>query len=144
MRSIDTNVFLYAINRDCPEHDAAKSFVRGALQEPAGWVVADQVWFELYRLLRNPAVLKNPLAAPQAADTIDWYRNSTGWLTCAWEPEMMKRLMPLWRDEAVPARSGFDSVLAVTLVAHGVDTLYTRNTKDFERFGLFHLSNPID
>ena len=29
--------------------------IESALAEPAEWIVADQVYFELYRLLRNPA-----------------------------------------------------------------------------------------
>ena len=74
MNSIDTSVLLYAINRDCPEHGAAIGLVRRALAEPSSWIVADQVWFELYRLLRNPSVLSAPLSAADAAETIEWYR----------------------------------------------------------------------
>lgn len=144
MKSIDTNVFLYAVNSDCPEHEKAKKLVKDALKNPAEWLMADQVWFELYRLLRNPSVLKNPLGAQQAADTISWYRYKTGWLSCAWEPDMMEKLLPFWRDETLPPRSSFDLILGVTLASHGVNTLFTRNTKDFEPFGLFNLQNPID
>jgi hypothetical protein len=31
----------------------------------------------------------------------------------------------------------------VTLRSHGVETFYTRNTKDFERFGWFKLIDPV-
>ena len=119
MNSIDTSVLLYAINRDCPEHGAAIGLVRRALAEPSSWIVADQVWFELYRLLRNPSVLSAPLSAADAAETIEWYRGRSGWLT-------------------------FDAVLAATLKAHGVRTLYTRNSRDFRTMGLFEVSDPIE
>lgn len=144
MNSIDTNILLYAINRDCPEHGAAIGLVRRALAEPSSWIVADQVWFELYRLLRNPSVLGAPLSAADAAETIEWYRGRSGWLTCAWEPDLMPRLSAVWRRSAFSARSTFDAVLAVTLKAHGVRTLYTRNSRDFRTMDLFEVSDPIE
>lgn len=52
MLSIDTNILLYAQNRDCPEHDAAAAF----LVECAGRAdvaVCELVLMELYQLLRN-------------------------------------------------------------------------------------------
>ncbi|WP_319563127.1 hypothetical protein [Marispirochaeta sp.] len=119
-------------------------FIQHALKKPRSWILADQVWFELYRLLRNPAVLSKPLAAEQAAGTIEWYRNQSGWLCCAWEPDMMTRLLPFWRNKGIPPRNSFDLVLAVSLAAHGVKTLYTRNIRDFESLKLFQVTNPLD
>jgi len=144
VNSIDTNILLYAINRDCPEHGAAIGLVRRALAEPSSWIVADQVWFELYRLLRNPSVLSAPLSAADAAETIEWYRRRSGWLTCAWDPDLMPRLSAVWRRDAFSARITFDAVLAVTLKAHGVRTLYTRNTRDFQTLEMFEVRDPID
>ena len=143
MKSIDTNILLYAVNRECPEHTQSLQLVRTALQEPHLWIIADQVWFELYRLLRNPAVLSKPLSAEQAVYTIKWYRQQSGWLSCAWEPDMMTSLLSYWEDESFPARNSFDLVLAITLAHHGVDMLYTRNTRDFESLNLFKLQNPL-
>jgi uncharacterized protein len=144
VNSIDTNIFLYAINSDCQEHREAHALILEALERPAGWIIADQVWFELYRLLRNPKVLAEPLDATRAADTIHWYRQKSGWLSCAWEPDMMHKLLPLWRNGQYAPRNSFDLILAVTLASHGVDTFYTRNTRGFEACGFFTLHNPIE
>jgi predicted nucleic acid-binding protein len=57
LQSLDTNILLYAINADCPEHGICADLVNRALQQGDEWIIADQVWFELYRLLRNPAEL---------------------------------------------------------------------------------------
>jgi predicted nucleic acid-binding protein len=144
VNSIDTNILLYAVNRDCPEHKAGMELVQHALKEPRSWIIADQVWFELYRLLRNPIVLTKPLGADAAADTIEWYRQHSGWLTCAWEPDMMRDILPHLKNKTFAAQNTFDLVLAITLASHGVEVLYTRNTRDFEALGLFDLRNPID
>jgi toxin-antitoxin system PIN domain toxin len=143
MKSLDTNILLYATNADCEEHAACRGLVTEALKEGDVWVIADQVWFELYSLLRDPAVLQRPLDAGRAADTIAWYREKSGWLRCAWEPAMMGDLEPLWRSASFSPRRVFDLVLAVTLKAHGVDRFYTRNVRDFEGLGFFELIDPV-
>lgn len=143
MKSLDTNILLYSINTDCSEHTICKKLVDKALNEKDSWIVADQVWFELYRLLRNPVVLQNPLDAAQAAGTINWYREKSGWLKCAWEPDMMKELNSIWNEKFFSAKKSFDAVLGVTLKAHGVKDFYTRNIKDFENFNFFSVINPL-
>ena len=143
MKSLDTNILLYSINSDCPEYLLCRQLVDKALQEKESWIVADQVWFELYRLLRNPVVLQNPLTASQAAETIDWYREKSGWLKCAWEPDMMKELYSHWKEEPFAARKSLDAILAVTLKAHGVKKFYTRNNNDFDNFKFFTVINPL-
>jgi uncharacterized protein len=143
MKSMDTNVLLYGINKDCPEHQACSSLVRQALATPESWIIADQVWFELYRLLRNPAVLAHPLGGAQAAATISWYRNRSGWLHCSWEIGMMPMLEAYWIRDSFPPGRTFDLVLAVTLENNGVKELHTRNTKDFELVDSFTVINPM-
>ena len=120
MKSLETSILLYALNADCTEHDRARTLVESALGEADRWIVADQVYFELYRLLRNTSVLTANLSAADATRTIEWYRTRSGWLHCAYDP----RLMPL--------------------ATNGVREFHTRNTADFAPFELFTLCNPID
>jgi uncharacterized protein len=143
MNSLDTNILFYALNSGCPEHVPCWNLIERALSEKNRWIVAEQVWFELYQLLRNKAVLEKPLDPQPAAEAVAWYRNRSGWLHCAWETDMMEELNEIWRRSEFPSRNGFDAVLAVTLKAHGVHTFYTRNTKDFAPFGFFSLIDPI-
>ena len=49
MKSLDTNVLLYALNADCAEHTSARAIVELALNESDQWIIADQVYFELFR-----------------------------------------------------------------------------------------------
>jgi predicted nucleic acid-binding protein len=144
MKSLDTNVLFYSLNADCPEHPACLSLVKGALSSPQDWIVADQVWFELYRLLRNPSILRQALSASEAAQKIDWFRSRSGWGCCAWEPFLMDQFKPLWQRESFPVRRTFDLILALTLKAQGVDEFFTRNTKDFDDLGFFAVRNPLD
>jgi len=144
MKSFDTNILLYAVNRDCPEFEAANVAIDFALTRPDEWCLADQTLFELYRLLRNATVLQRPLSGSEAADLLLYYREKTGWHRCAWELPFMNELVPfIGRNDFRPRRF-FDVVLAITLKRNGVKRLYTRNVKDFEGLDFFEVVNPID
>jgi predicted nucleic acid-binding protein len=143
LKSLDTNILLYAINVDCAEHKNCSALVRTSIEEPGEWIVADQVWFELYRLLRNNVVLKKPLSAKDASEAISYYRHKMGWLHCAWDVHFMKQLETVWNVNSFSASKSFDLILAITLKNFGVKTFYTRNTKDFEKLKFFNLVNPI-
>lgn len=143
MNSLDTNLLFYSLNADCSEHQVCLALVNRALAAPQEWLVADQVWFELYRLLRSPAVQSQPLSAPEASSKIEWFRGRSGWARCAWEPFLMDRLQSRWQKEAFPARRTFDLVLALTLQANGVTEFFTRNTRDFEDLGFLGLTDPL-
>ena len=144
MKSLDTNLLFYSINTLVPEHQGSRAFILQALAQPSEWIVADQVWFELYRLLRNPVLTETPLSATEADETIDYFRNRSGWSRCAWEPVTMDKLRKHWRVQSFPPRRTFDLVLAHTLKANGVTEFYTHNTKDFAEYGFFRVTDPLD
>lgn len=60
MISIDTNLLLYSLNRNCVEHARARSFLQQCADR-TDVAIAELVLVELYVLLRNPAVVSRPL-----------------------------------------------------------------------------------
>ena len=145
MKSGDTNLLLYAMNSGCVEHARARPWLEGALAEPRSWIFADQVLFELYRLLRHPKVMAKPLSTKEALGQISWFREETGFLHCGYEESRWAGV--LRAVESQGERSGLlihDAVLAETLRAQGVERFYTRNVSDFSGFGFFELVNPLD
>lgn len=143
MNSLDTNILYYATNTACPEHATARSLLERVAREPLQWIVADQVLFEYYRLVRNPAVLAKPLAALEAAQRLHFFRNELGCRHCAYDRECWEEAIITLSEPLFPARRTFDLVLAVTLHRNGVDTFYTRNLADFEGYGWFKVIDPL-
>lgn len=144
MNSGDTNLLLYAMNRGCTEHAAAKAWLEAALAEPREWIFSDQVLFELYRLLRHPRVMTRAMAARDALAQIAWFREETGFLHCGYEEARWAGVLRALESHA--ERSGLlvhDAVLAETLRAQGVTRFYTRNIADFSGFGFFEVVNPL-
>jgi toxin-antitoxin system PIN domain toxin len=139
--SIDTNLLLYSLNRDCPEHGAARAFVE-ACAGRADVAIAELVLVELYVLLRNPAVVRRPLEAAEAAALCQAFRRHHRWALVD-TAEVMDRV---WAEAARPGvarRHVFDARLAHTLLDSGVREFATRNTRDFEGFGFERVFDPL-
>jgi predicted nucleic acid-binding protein len=109
MKSLDTNILLYAADEDCHEHEAAIRLVNQALDSPTEWMLADQVLFEMYAGLRHPRVFAKPLSAAEAARRVAFLRDESGFSFCCYE----LRLWPMihaaeqWSDRVLhPQRGG--------------------------------------
>jgi predicted nucleic acid-binding protein len=142
--SLDTNILLYAANEDAPEHGVCKTFLQKVVENPEDWIIADQVYLELYRALRSLKVMSNPLSAGEAANHISLLRDGMGMMHCGYSSECWDRLIRSLQTEDFPYRRTNDAVLAATLLSHGVKTFYTRNTKDFLSAGFKQIINPVD
>ena len=142
--SLDTKILLYAANEDAPEHGICKAFLQKVAENPTDWVIADQVYLELYRALRSPKVMTNPLAADQAASHVSVLRDGLGIMHCGYTSECWDRVLRHLQTEDFPYRRTHDAVLASTLLSHGVKKFYTRNIKDFASAGFQQVINPVD
>lgn len=144
MRSLDTNVLLYAADEDCPEHEAALRLLDHALATPHEWILADQVLFEFYVGLRHPRVFAYPLSAEEAVQRVAFLRDESGFSFCCHELRSWPAIRDMLAAPTFPRGRTYDLVLATTLRANGVDTFYTRNLVDFQDAGFATLVNPID
>ena len=141
MISIDTNLLLYSVNRSCPEHPEARRFIEACTRR-SDVAIAELVLVELYALLRNPAVVRSPLGAPEAAAVCQTLRRHPRWALIDAAP-VMDRVWGVAARPGVARRRVFDARLAYTLLDHGVSELATRNVKDFEGFSFDRVFDPL-
>jgi predicted nucleic acid-binding protein len=144
LKSLDTNILIYALNSDCAEFQHAATALQAALDDPEEWIIADQVYLELYKALRNPRIFGKPYGAEEAFSKIQILRGECGLRHCCYGDQVWERLAERIGNPDFPYQRTHDAVLAETLLKAGVQTLYTRNTKDFEEYGFHSLVNPID
>lgn len=146
MISFDTNLLLYSLNRDCPEYHDARAFFTSLPSAPGEVAVCELVLVELYVLLRNPAVLKNPLDAADAAALAQTFRQHPAWTLIDHPGGDSTVMEEVWRRAAQPGvgrRVIFDARLALTLRHHGVTEFATRNQAHFSDFGFTRVWNPL-
>jgi hypothetical protein len=100
------------------------------------------VLVELYVLLRNPAVVRKPLAAEDAASLCQAFRRHPRWALID-TAAVMERVWEAAERPGVARRHIFDARLAHTLLDNGVKEFATCNTRDFEGFGFQRVSDPL-
>jgi hypothetical protein len=146
MISFDTNLLLYSLNKDCPEYDDSREFFASLPAAPATVVVCELVLIELYVLLRNPSVLKNPLGSDDAVSIVQTFRHHPIWTVCDYPGGISNVTEDLWRKAAQPnvgRRVVFDTRLALALRNFGVTEFATRNESHFGGFGFVRVWNPL-
>ena len=143
MKSLDTNLLIYAANEGCKEHAVARELAESLLAEPLEWMLADQVLFEYYRALRNPYILERPLSAEQAANQVRFLREEAGCLHCAYSLDLWDSIAPHLSRKSLRGIGVFDVILAVTLQANGITRFYTRNVSNFKHLELFEVIDPF-
>ncbi|MDI1314072.1 TA system VapC family ribonuclease toxin [Prosthecobacter sp.] len=145
MLSIDTNLLLYAYSEAAPEHGRALAFIT-SMSASESVALSEFVLTEFYLLLRNPAVLKKPLSAPDAVRIIQSYRHHPRWKILGFPPTSREVHADLWQQAATPGiarRRIYDTRTALCLRAFGVTEFATVNVKDFEVFGFQKVWNPL-
>jgi toxin-antitoxin system PIN domain toxin len=145
MTSFDTNILFFAFAADRPEHQEAMSFLEG-YSENRPVVICELVLIELYRLLRNAVMLKEPLSPAEAVGVVQAWRNHPAWQVAGFPRESQTVHDELWRfasHAGFATRRIFDARLALVLRAHGVTEFATANVKDFQGFGFKRVWNPL-
>lgn len=146
MIAIDANILLYAYAEAAPEHLRAKAFLEGLACDHAV-AVSEFTLAEFYLLLRNPAVLKNPLSAEAAAQAVQAYRSHPYWRIPGFPPASRSVHDQLWSLAQAPQfarRRLFDVRKALALIACGVDEFATANLRDFQNLGFKRVWNPLE
>lgn len=145
MLSVDTNILLHGVNADSPQHKAAFAWLQ-SVQPLEDVAISEFILAEFYGLLRNPAVLKKPLGAPEAAAVVQVYRHHPRWRLIGFPSESLPLHEAMWRaatKEDFAFRRLYDVRTALSLLAQGVTEFATANAKDFAGLGFRRVWNPL-
>lgn len=145
MISLDTNVLLPAVEAKNADHATARAFLE-SLRHRDDVAISELILLEMYALLRNPAVLGQPLSAARAAATCEAFRQHPRWQLVGFPPESRlfhDTFWPRLRKESFARRRAFDWRTALSLLQQGVTDFATVNTKDFAGFGFARVWNPL-
>jgi toxin-antitoxin system PIN domain toxin len=140
---VDTNVLVYAANRDCAEHAAARAAVERWLSASTPWAITWGIAYEFLRLVTHPRIFRRPLRAAEALTFLDPVLAS----------DVVTVLVPTDRHEAVlrdtvaefgtPAGNIFhDLHTAVLMREHGVAEIMTADV-DFRKFAFLTVTDPV-
>ncbi|MDP6629380.1 MAG: PIN domain-containing protein [Kiritimatiellia bacterium] len=144
MTSCDTNILFPACDASSPQHASARAFLDGHRQS-GDFCLCEQVLLELYCLLRNPTVCRNPLPGSDAVGIIQSFRSNPAWrvVDVVLAGEIMQKVWQHASADTFAYRRVLDARLAETLRHHGITEFATCNAKDFAGFGFDRIWNPL-
>lgn len=140
---IDTNVLIYATVRDDARYAAATDVLDQARAGMFEAAVSVQNLAEMYPNLTGPK--RKPPDPPELARRKIESIARLGFIQVLWldEPVLLKSL-ELCEQYDVHRQDYFDIQLVATMLVHGIRTVVTENSGDFEAVEEIAVINPFD
>jgi uncharacterized protein len=140
---IDTNILLYAANRDAGEHPAAVAFLRAAAKSGEPWFLTEGILYEFLRVATHPKVFHRPLDWRQALTFLHPFVDDANFLILTAGERHWILLETLLEQLTHPSGNlFFDVRTAVLMQEHGVREIYTTDT-DFLQIPGLKVINPL-
>ena len=129
---IDANVLVYAMDADAPQHAASRALLDAARDTSATLYVTSQILCEFYSIVTNARRVPK-LRSP--ADALSAISSLLSFLHVLPIPvHTVEGWIALLRRRPVTGGAIFDLQIVVTMMANGVQRVYTYNAVDFEVF----------
>ena len=142
MVSFDTNIAVYAANKQSVKHREAQDFLQ-SLAQNKDVAICELMLVELFLKLCNRRIFPRPLSPRQAAEVCRAYRSNRGWALIE-NAAVMDEVWERATIEGFAIRRIIDVRLGLTLRHHGVTQFATANVKDFEGLGFEKVWNPLE
>ena len=140
---VDTNILLYAADRNAAEHAICRQNLLNWREQSSPWHLTWGIVYEFIRVATHPRVFRRPFTLGGAWEFIQALLAS-GSLSMLVETERHAQILQEVFD-SIPTITGnlvFDTHIAVLMKEHGIGTIYTRDT-DFYRFPFIKVIDPL-
>lgn len=140
---VDTNVLIYAADRDSPEHAKCRELVKQWRSQASPWYVTWGIVYEFLRVATHPKVFRKPFLLSDAWQFLSALFASPSLRVLA-ETDRHRHVANEVFTE-VPDIAGnlvFDAHTAILMRENGIKTIYTRDT-DYNRFPFLDVFDPI-
>jgi toxin-antitoxin system PIN domain toxin len=141
---VDTNILVYASDRDSPFFDRARVQVEEWCSRAGAWYLTWGIVYEFLRVVTHPRILRHPWEAGKSWNFIEALRAapSLGFLV----PTDRHATAAAEVIAQTPHLGGnilLDAQTAVLMKEHGIRRIYTRDT-DFHRFPFLEVVDPTE
>lgn len=140
---VDTNILVYAANRDAPEHGRCRELTESWRTGRTPWYTTWAILYEFIRVITHPRVLPRPWNTPAAFGFVEAVLATPSHKVLI-ESERHGDVAREMTNE-VPGFAGnllHDFHTAVLMREHGLARVYTRDA-DFRRFRHIEVIDPL-
>ena len=140
---LDTNILVHATTAASSHHAKAKEICKQAWQKELAACVALQNLCEWYAVVTDSRRVSPPIPLEEASREMELYKDSGSLKIIAPSEDLLQSLPGLLRRVKCKGSHVFDVLLVATMLEHGVETIYTENTRDFSGFREIRAVNPF-
>ncbi len=140
---VDTNIFVYAANEACDEHEKCFDFLEKSRRSRIPWYSTWPVFFEFLRVATHPKVFEKPWKITQAWLFIEAMLASPTFAVLtetATHAEMTRELLQEYPQVRGNQLHDFHTV--VYMKEHGVREICTHDS-DFYRYRFLQVNDPL-
>lgn len=140
---IDTNVLIYAADRNSQHHAVCRERLDGWRRQPLPVFLTWSIGYEFLRITSHPRVFRQPWPVTEGWQFLDALLKSPG--VTMLEPTERHASVVAHTLAELPELQGnivHDLHIAILMREHGVSQIYTRDA-DFHRFGFLTVLDPI-
>jgi len=142
-RGLDTNVLVYAHVASLPEHGVVREFLAGQLaRRDVTLFVTPSVLHEFVHVVSDPRRFEPPVAMGEALALARLYLGRANVECVATDADALAEAFNLVDRHRLGRKRLADTLLAATLLRHGVRQLVTCNRSDFEVFSALQVIDP--
>jgi predicted nucleic acid-binding protein len=127
---VDTLV--YAVFANAPQHTASRALIDRAKAPHAGLCVLPQILAEFFAVVTNPKRVSPVRTSAEALQAVEQFLALPGLTVLPLPTDVVTRWVQLARAKPVQKGEIFDLQAAAAMLSHGVKTVYTYNTADFQ------------
>lgn len=139
---LDTNVLVYALNADAPQHPASRAVVQAAFDRRLPGIIVPQVLVEFLAVVTSSRRVTRPLDPSRAWEQVAMFRANLPVLDL--RLGALSVLGELMIAQPTTGRGVFDLFLAAQMRTHGVGTICTYNGSDFDQLPDVEAVTPDD
>ena len=139
---LDTNVLVYAVNADAPQHSSCQAVVQAAFDRQILAALVPQILLEFLAIVTHPRIYAPPTNLAAAIDQVDAWLESPSLTLLAESEGYWRELKSMMRDGRIAGPHVHDARVAALCRLHGVRELWTAD-RDFSRFRGLEFRNPL-
>lgn len=140
---VDTNILIYAADKDSPDHACCRDLLAQWRTQNTPWYVTWGIVYEFLRVITHPKVWLKPLPPAHAWLFLDALFASPQFRVLPETDRHGHVAAEVFRE--IPDLTGnlvFDAHTAILMRENGVRVIYTRDT-DFKRFPFLTMIDPV-
>jgi hypothetical protein len=131
---VDANVLAYAMNADAPQHVASRSLLEAARDPATTLYVTSQILCEFYSIVTNARRVAEACSPAEALRVLSALLVLPGLHVLPAPTHVVAGWMQLLQRHPVTGADVFDLQIVATMLANGIQRIYTFNAEDFRVF----------